>query len=271
MELERVGWSRIRIDDDALDEVERDLRDRGVTVRPYDVSAVATEFREFLQLPAYQGEYQLYGGAEEYCLAEKALEHFISLKLIQPQAGMTGVDIGSCRSVVPGILRKEFQCRCYEQDLEYPSGVHGDRVGSSAADIPLEAGSVDFMTLHCTFEHFEGDADTGFIRECARLLKPGGKVVILPLYVNPNFCNITGEGDPERQEEIGFDGEASYRCLIPEWQNRFGRHYSPAALFERVITPAAAAGLETIVYRATSWEAIDPRLWLRWIAVFSQP
>ena len=54
--------------------------------------------------------------------------------------------------------------KLYRQDLVFPAGVHGDRIGGSAAELPLDASSVDAMTLHCSYEHFEGDADTGFIR-----------------------------------------------------------------------------------------------------------
>jgi SAM-dependent methyltransferase len=143
-------------------------------------------------------------------------------------------------------------------------------VGSSADAIPLPDASVDFMMLHCTFEHFEGTADTGFVRECARLLRPDGRIIILPLYLNSNFCNVTGEQNPETRH-VNFDPEASYHCLIPEWSNRFGRHYSPTALIERVLTPAAQSGLEARLLRVSQWEKIDPKLWLRWILILHKP
>lgn len=73
-------------------------------------------------------------------------------------------------------------------------GIHQTRpgwnIGRNAAAIPLPSASLDGMTLHCAFEHFEGNADSQFIRECARLLKSGGKAVILTLYVNLRWTNL---------------------------------------------------------------------------------
>lgn len=267
VQFESVGWSRISIKEDDLDAVETTLVAAGVHVQPLDLAPTAPGFARFVQLSAYASEYKFYGGDSEHCRLEKALEHYVSFDLIRPKAGMVGVDVGSCRSVAPQLLRERYGCRCYEQDLAYAPGVRGDQIGSSADAIPLPDSSVDFMTLHCTFEHFEGNADTGFVFECARLLKPGGQVVVLPLYVNLTFCNVTGEIDPRTRANIGFDPNAAQRCLIPEWHNRFGRHYSPAALIERVICPAEQIGLRYTLHRVENWPVIHPQLWLRWIIV----
>lgn len=268
--LEHSGWSRIDNSASALEQVRNLLVSYGVPVEPFDLRPWATAFRLYRNLPEYEGPYKTYGGAMEYCLLEKALEHYISILLAEPRPGMTAVDIGSCKSVVPAILRRTFSIRCLEQDLAYPPGLHGDQVGSSADEIPLPDASVDFMTLHCTYEHFEGAADTGFVRESARLLRPGGRTVILPLYLNRNHCNVTGETDPTIISQIGWDGEASYRCAIPEWQNRFGRHYSATAFLRRVYEPAAGLGLKVRLLQVQNWELIHPKLWLRWVLVLER-
>jgi hypothetical protein len=58
-------------------------------------------------------------------------------------------------------------------------------------------------------------------------------VVVLPLYMATAHCNVTGETDAARRSEIGWDVDASYYCVVPEWRNRFGRHYSPAAFVKK--------------------------------------
>lgn len=269
--FEETGWSRINHSNQALDALDFSGFPSGLSIGSCNLLPHLHGFKTHLQLPCYGGSYRIYGGEQDHCLLEKALEHYLSFVIAAPRAGQTAIDIGSCRSVAPGILREMHGVRCYEQDLEYTPGIQGDRIGSSADQIPLPDGSIDFMTLHCTFEHFEGGADTGFVRECARLLKPGGRTIILPLYLNASYCNITGEADPDRRSRITFDPDAQFHCVIPTWQNRFGRHYSPTSLLSRVLKPAGDAGLISRLHRVRHWEVIHSRLWLRWILVLEKP
>jgi len=267
IEFEATGWSRVDISKPAQEGIATALRASGVHIEDVDVSAWTTAFQAFRCLTEYEGEYRHYAGTLEHCLLEKAFEHFLSLILIRPKPGMTGVDIGSCKSILPGLARRVYGVRYLEQDLDYPEGVDGDRVGSSADAIPLPNGSVDFMTLHCTFEHFEENADIGFVKECGRLLRKGGSVVILPLYLNATLCNVTGETKAEQRNSIGWDKDAAHYCVIPEWQNRFGRHYSPDALVQRVLQTAVSSGLRPRLLKINNWESVHPDLWLRWALV----
>jgi hypothetical protein len=180
--FEEVGWDRVSYSEPDLDFVAKEITQKGFCIRGWDITPLLQEFWRFVQFPEYAGPYRGYGGKDPCSFLEKALEHFVSLKIAEPAPGKVFMDVGSCVSVVPEILRRYHRCDCYVQDLELPTGVHGWNVGSNAAEIPLPDSSIDVMTLHCTFEHFEGDADSRFIRESARLLKTGGKAVILPLY-----------------------------------------------------------------------------------------
>jgi SAM-dependent methyltransferase len=263
--IEEVGWRYIDISLDACKKVEDSLIALGVDISALNVADIVTEYHSFKSLQEYDSDYKSYGGTLDHCFIEKSLEHFLSIQLIKPRPGLIGIDIGSCQSVLPQIGRRVYKIQYYEQDLTYPAGIDGNRIGSSADAIPLPDESVDFMTLHCTFEHFEKNADTGFVKECARLLKKGGRTVILPLYLNERFCNITGETDPKVQNQISFDADADHYCLIPEWQNRFGRHYSPDAFVNRVWEPALRYGLHPHLYRIENWATIHADLWLRWI------
>ena len=97
--------------------------------------------------------------------------------------------------------------------------------------------------------------------------KARGRAVILPLYMSEVFCNVTGETNADDRERIGFDVAADHYCLIHEWKNRFGRHYSPGAFMERVWWPALANNLTSCLYKIENWEAIHKDLWLRWALV----
>jgi hypothetical protein len=270
LSFEYVGWDRLSYSEPDLDLVQKQVVDRCFRIQTWDIAPLIREFSEFIKFPEYAGPYRKYGGKDDYSFLEKALEHFLSFKIVQPRRGQVFMDVGSCVSVVPEILRRHYGCRCYAQDLELPAGIAGWNVGGNAAEIPLPDSSLDGMTLHCTFEHFEGNADSAFIRECARLLKPGGKTVILPLYVNTNWTNITGETDAAQRSSIGCDGSASYWCVIPEWQNRFGRHYSAQALLDRVLDVAVGCGLQVEIFRVRNFGQIHPNLWLRWVLVLQR-
>jgi hypothetical protein len=269
-QFEDVGWNRVSYAEPDLGLVQKQITDRSFRISLWDIAPLVPEFLEFIKLPEYSGSYREYGGKDPCSFLEKALEHFLSFKIAQPARGQTFMDVGSCVSVVPEILRRHYGCDCYAQDLELPVGVRGWNVGSNAANIPLPDSSIDRMTLHCTFEHFEGHADSGFIRECARLLKPGGKTIILPLYVNTNWTNITGETDENERSAIDFDDLASYWCVIPEWRNRFGRHYSAQALLDRVLNVALTTGLQVEMLRVINFQRFHPELWLRWVLILER-
>ncbi len=271
LSFENVGWDRVSYSEANVEVVRRQITEEGFQIRLWDIVQLLPEFSEFIRLPEYAGSYREYGGKDECSFLEKALEHFLSFKITRPVKGQVFMDVGSCVSVVPDILRRLYGCECYAQDLELPGGVHTWRVGSNAARIPLPDSSLDGMTLHCTFEHFEGNADTAFVRECARLLRPAAKTVILPLYVNLNWTNVTGETDQAKRDTIKFDGDASYWCVIPEWRNRFGRHYSSRALLDRVLNVAIECGLKVELLRIVNFEQVHPSLWLRWALVLEKP
>ncbi len=40
------------------------------------------------------------------------------------------------------------------------------------------------MTFHCSFEHFEENADIDFLKEVERIIRPGGSIIIIPLHTS---------------------------------------------------------------------------------------
>ena len=99
--------------------------------------------------------------------------------------------------------------------------------GYVAANMPLEDGFATKMGLHCSFEHFEGDADMRFIGEASRVLETAVRLCIVPLHLfntyaiqtdisvlpegmefGPGRFNLPGEG-------LGENGMAVFMmCLI---------------------------------------------------------
>jgi hypothetical protein len=226
----------------------------------FDYSIDAKRYRDWLRDARYP--------AFAYVVnrTEKFLEHQISFDLLAPAPGAIVMDVASCRSTFPSILRRRGH-RVIAQDLEFAPGLHDDKLGGSAAAMELPDETIDGMTLHCSFEHFEGPADTGFIREASRVLRPGGNVVILPLYLHQEFINMT---DPIFASRVPIDDGATAVAVFG-YANRFGRHYSVAELRSRVIEPALAAGLTSAICRVRGSSAISPHVYVNFALVLTKP
>lgn len=230
----------------------------GINVEEYRVDV--DRFRNWVKSAKYP--FLAYHSAVE----EKFLEHFVSVELLGSLRSGLLVDVASWRSYFPTLMRERgFQV--IVQDLVYEEGLHGDLLGCNAEAMPLPDESVTAMTLHCSFEHFEGTADVGFIREADRLLRPGGRVVIIPLYlhekqltwVDPSFL-LRGE----RIEEAG----ATWQPAVG-YGNRFGRMYSPETFVSRVVEAVGQTRLKLSLVRVTGLEAL-PSCYLQFAAVLEK-
>ncbi|MDY7232814.1 class I SAM-dependent methyltransferase [Hyalangium rubrum] len=199
----------------------------------------------------------------QYYFTWKQLQHLLS------REESVFVDIASTQdSPYFELLRLLARARHrYRQDLIFEPGVHGDRIGGSAAALPLEDRSVDAMTLHCSFEHFEGEADTGFIREVGRVLRPGGRVCIVPLYLGQYAFTMC---DPAWGYDIRPDAGSRVH-LFPRWGERHGRFYSADTLRERVFSPALAAGLSPKVVHFSNVLELSPSCYTHFGLILDKP
>ena len=98
-------------------------------------------------------------------------------------------------------------------------------MGVVATALAFSDGALSKIALHNSFEHFEGDSDIRFLREAARVLRPKGKVCIVPLFVGLQFRIETEAGWIDEQGKKHLWGVGA----------RFSRTYDPASLDERVL------------------------------------
>ncbi len=196
-------------------------------------------------------------------IAEKSLEHFVAQRLLQLNATDVYIDIASEGSPVPEIYHRLYGCVTYAQDLSYAPGIYGNKIGSDAASLPLPDGSVTKIALHCSFEHFEGDSDSGFIREAARVLRVGGKVVVVPLYLASRYTILT---DPLilRANRVSFEPDAVVMA-VKGWGNRHGRFYDPLHLSSRVL--ASAKDLTFNLIRLNNTRDVSESAYARFVLV----
>ena len=100
--------------------------------------------------------------------------------------------------------------------------------------------SVRGISLQCAFEMFAGDDDTNLLKELARILKVGGKAIIVPLYMNTHYCAYatpeffnSGKAVPLAKEYVCFEWKG-----IPS-----ARFYDVDALIKRVLNPIEKLGM----------------------------
>jgi SAM-dependent methyltransferase len=199
---------------------------------------------------------------------KKLLEYFVSLELLDVQQAEVVIDVASEWSIFPDVLRKLTDAVVYQQDLIYPPGIHGYRIGGNAAQMPLPDGFADKLVLHNAFEHFEGNADTEFIMEAWRVLKPGGVLCILPLYLAEEYHILT---DPlVNRRGIVWD-EGAQVIERPWWHNRFGRFYDTTSLDQRVLTQAKNMGFQSTIYHITNTKEVVAHSEMRFVLMLRKP
>jgi len=207
------------------------IRDRlaQMGVRVEDISIDVADFHKWLKaFPEIDAFYQ--GMSDVYI--EKCLEHYLSFTYLGLSTQDTFIDIAASGSPYATSLRRRIGLKAYRLDLLYRKGIHGHDIGGDAGDTGLPKGFATSLALHCAYECFMGDADIHFVHEAARILKPGGRYVIVPLYLDNTYYNSTSPYCS--QTGLEFDPTAlkvwrDDRYLVP-----FSRHYSPEAFIERV-------------------------------------
>jgi hypothetical protein len=249
------------------DYVVRELKAKNLD--PVDLPIVVSDYRQWRSKAEYEKiwAYYLKFGVMGRNLPEKSLEHYLAANLLNLTRDDVYVDVGSSGSPVAEIFHRIFGCESYMQDLVFPYGIHGHIIGGEAGNMPVKDGFASKMSLHCSFEHFEGNADIEFIREAGRVLGSGGRLCILPLYLFKEYAIKT---DPTVLP-IGtnqFEKDAVLFCAKNYWGNRHGRFYDVAHFIDRIVNNLN--GLRLTLYRVRGEKLIDQSCYVKFIALFEK-
>jgi SAM-dependent methyltransferase len=240
------------------------LEARGVPVKRWSIDV--SGYWTYVTQARYHDFPYYYQNGRAPALVEKTVEHYVAAELLDLSPNDIYVDIASANSPVPDILRQTVGCAVFRQDLIYPPGLNGDTIGGDATHMPVPDGFATKMALHCSFEHFEDDSDVGFIREAARVLRKGGKLCILPLYVAEHYAILT---DPVTwvSSRPQFERDAVL-YLWKGWGQRHGRFYDVEHFMRRVIQNLN--GLRLSILCVDNAKDVDKSCYLRLAALFER-
>ena len=210
--------------------IRQEFIDRGIQVINYEIDRA--DFHRWIREAAFPEEYcKAYGTA----FTEKALEHYLSTKLLGLNETDTYVDVAASGSNFYDQAEKIYGCKSFAVDLHLPTNIKDPRlIECDATDMPFEDKSISKMALHCAYEMFENDADINLIKEAGRVLSSGGKMVIVPLYMAHTYYILSGTKSNRRGIEYG-KAKRVWWSNENHKTNRFTRFYSLDAFLERVV------------------------------------
>lgn len=234
-----------------------DLKKMGVSTQKFDIDR--NEYIKYIVTAKYKERYSEYYKSNFY---EKTLEHFLCYNFTDIKKGDNFIDIASEHSPVADIFQRLTDCNAYSQDIMYKPGIHDNKIGSDASDIPVSDNFFNAAVATCSIEHFENDSDIKFMKEMGRILVKGGKIVIVPLYLYPKESCQT---DPVYSyKDVKFDKGHDIYCA-ENWGNRHSRHYSPISLYERLIKPNKNINFK--IYLIDNPQDIDRSIYCRFILI----
>ena len=232
------------------------------------------EFHQYLEKAQYARFPNYYGGGKgvfKRFLVEKSLEHYLAAKTLQISRNDVYVDVASSNSPAAEVYHKLFGCETYRQDIIFPRGIHGNTIGGNACNMPVTDGFATKMALHCSFEHFENDSDIRFIKEASRVLRKGGKLCIVPLYLGESYMVITNPVNLSRKERGGegalFDSDATLFCSKKDLDLRHNRFYDVSHFIARIIKNS---DLKSIIYVIRNEKEVDDTCYAKFIAIFEK-
>lgn len=198
---------------------------------------------------------------------KKLIELSVSAKLLQIGSSDVYMDAaGGLYTYVGRVAarKKILQDRFVSPALKARLSSDGVEFLESSADrIALPDGSVDKISCHHSFEHFRGDADTGFIREINRLLSRRGRACLVPLHLGKAYLEITDDFRMPKQDPIS---KRVYDPTSPlpggRFSGRFARIYDITAFQRRVLEAVRGTDLKATIFeiRMQGQAAPDPTL-----------
>lgn len=187
------------------------------------------DFRSWLE--SFPEMEKLYKKDVAVAYIEKCLEHYLAFKYLNFSMLDLYIDIAAAGSNWSSLLNEKGY-NSYSLDLIYKEGIHDRKIGANASDTKLPDDFAYALSAQCAYETFQGNADVDFIRESNRILLPGGRLAILPLYLDEDHIIISSP--MVDLSSVALDEGAKRVWREDKWLEPFSRHYSPEAFCNRI-------------------------------------
>lgn len=268
----KIKRGHIRLEQETNPELDgniiRELKQQHFNCSSYSVNISA--YKDFIAEGHYPDDYYGSQNGREWEFIQKTLEHFVSLQFLRLDAESVFIDIGACNSPFYEIVRKKYGTAfSYRQDLIFKPGINGNEIGCSAGKLPFPDESVDAITLHCSLEHFEGTEDISFFKEAQRVLKKGGKCVVLPFYLSSEYTiHLDPVMNVLRSYKPDLSGDEKAVLRYCDSKQPFSRHYDVVTFKSRILSQVPL--LNTEIIHVTDRKKVDKDCYLRFIALFTK-
>ncbi len=243
--------------------VKSQLIQEGISIKELQIDVA--EFRQFIQRASYDRFPYYYDGGRDPHFFEKSLEHYLAAKLLDLSGEDTYIDVANGDSPIPQIYHDIYGCNAYAQDKYFKTS-KGGMIPGNACSMPVKNGFASKIALHNSFEHFEGNDDVDFLEEANRVLQPGGRLCIIPLFLFDKFVNQT---DPSVLRNCDIFDKGATIFAARGWLNRFGRHYDVPNLVSRIVQHLGE--LRLTIFFVTNEKDIDMSCYVKFVALFEKP
>lgn len=125
---------------------------------------------------------------------QKQIEFYVTYTLLDIKPNEVYMDVaGGINTYIDKIncKKKYLQDIRISDNIKLQLGTEIDYIESDAGNIQLPDESVDKISVHHSFEHFQDNSDILFIKDVQRLLKKGGKCCMIPIFIARKFFEVT--------------------------------------------------------------------------------
>ena len=144
-----------------------------------------------------------------YILHKKIIELFVTYQMLDLQEDDEYMDAaGGINTYADRIKCKKryLQGVSASSELRSALGNEIDYIQGDAAKIDLPDESLTKISSHHSFEHFQSNSDSNFIKEVQRLLKVGGKCCIIPIFIADKYVEVSRSN----KHQYHYDANSTY-------------------------------------------------------------